>query len=57
MTQSKDTDPYADPRAFYGSELKRLREGAGLTQEQLGQRVFCSASYIGQFETAVRRPQ
>ncbi|MEU4209259.1 helix-turn-helix transcriptional regulator [Streptomyces sp. NPDC026206] len=57
MTQSRNTDPYSDPRAFYGSELCRLREAAGLTQEQLGQRGFCSGSYIGQFETAVRRPQ
>ncbi|QLE74448.1 helix-turn-helix domain-containing protein [Streptomyces rectiverticillatus] len=57
MTQPRNTDPYSDPRAFYGSELRRLREAAGLTQDQLGRRVFCSAAYIGQFETAIRRPQ
>ncbi|MEU1312210.1 helix-turn-helix transcriptional regulator [Streptomyces cinnamoneus] len=57
MTQSRNTDPYSDPRAFYGSELRRLREAGGFTQEQLGERVFCSGSYIGQFETAIRRPQ
>ncbi|MBB5119120.1 DNA-binding protein [Streptomyces eurocidicus] len=56
-TQPRNTDPYSDPRAFYGAELRRLREAAGLTQEQLGHRVFCSGSYIGQFEVAIRRPQ
>ncbi|MEX2982351.1 Scr1 family TA system antitoxin-like transcriptional regulator [Streptomyces sp. C36] len=57
MTQPRNSDPYADARAFYGSELRRLREDAGFSQDQLGQRAFCSGTYIGQFETAVRRPQ
>lgn len=57
MTQPKDIDPYVSPRAFYGSELRRLREQARFSQDQLGDRVFCSGTYVGQFESAVRRPQ
>ncbi|GAA3376837.1 helix-turn-helix transcriptional regulator [Streptomyces sannanensis] len=57
MTQPRNTDPYTDPRAFYGSELRRLREAAMLSQEQLGERAFCSGTYVGQLEAATRRPQ
>lgn len=42
---------------FFGSELKRRREAVGFTQQQLGDRVYCSGSYIGQFEVAIRKPQ
>ncbi|MFF4280843.1 helix-turn-helix domain-containing protein [Streptomyces kronopolitis] len=42
---------------FWGTELKRRREDAGLTQEALGAMAFVSGGYIGQFEQAIRKPQ
>ncbi|MFE5815411.1 helix-turn-helix domain-containing protein [Streptomyces sp. NPDC056479] len=42
---------------FFGAELKRRRENVGITQVELGSRVFVSGGYIGQFEQAIRKPQ
>ncbi|MFD0169972.1 helix-turn-helix domain-containing protein [Streptomyces decoyicus] len=42
---------------FWGAELKRRREDAGLTQDALGRMVFVSGGYVGQFEQAIRKPQ
>ncbi|WP_231626977.1 helix-turn-helix domain-containing protein [Streptomyces apocyni] len=57
MAQPKSLDPYTNPRSFYGAELRRKREEMGWSQEQLGAKAFCSGAYIGQFESATRRPQ
>ncbi|MFE7562160.1 Scr1 family TA system antitoxin-like transcriptional regulator [Kitasatospora sp. NPDC057500] len=52
-----DFSPSRSARAFWGQELRRLREEAGLSQDALGKLLFCSAAYVGQLETAVRNPQ
>ncbi|WP_306332245.1 helix-turn-helix transcriptional regulator [Streptomyces sp. KL118A] len=56
MVKLRDLDPSASPLDYYGSELRRLREAAGLSQPQLGSCVFVTASLIGQVETTRRVP-
>lgn len=56
MTALKDLDPYASAPAFFGSELRRLRMSAGMTQAELGKEVSYTASLVGLVESARRRP-
>ncbi|WP_328683628.1 helix-turn-helix transcriptional regulator [Streptomyces sp. NBC_01261] len=49
-------DPGASPLDYYGYELRRYREAAGLTQRQLGVIVNYTGSLIGQIETAKKLP-
>lgn len=53
----RELDPSASPLDYYGYELRRMREEAGLTLAQLGSIVFCTGSLIGQIETAAKVPQ
>lgn len=43
-------------REQYGQELRRRREAAGLTQEELSQRVVMSRTHIAHIEAGRRRP-
>jgi transcriptional regulator with XRE-family HTH domain len=56
MVNIRDLDPCASPLDYYGAELRRFREAAGLNQKQLGAAVFCTGSLIGQIETAHKVP-
>ncbi|MFI6049607.1 helix-turn-helix domain-containing protein [Streptomyces violascens] len=56
MTNIRHLDPSASPLDYYGSELRRLREAAGLTQEALGGIIFVTGSLVGQIETTHKVP-
>ncbi|MFF3684421.1 helix-turn-helix transcriptional regulator [Streptomyces sp. NPDC002187] len=56
MTHINVLDPGASPLDYYGFELRRFREAAGLTQRQLGEIVYCTGSLVGQIETARKLP-
>ncbi len=51
-----ELDPGASARHFFGSELRRFRENAGLSQDTLGTLVAYSGDTIGKVEKAVRWP-
>ncbi|MFJ4784385.1 helix-turn-helix domain-containing protein [Streptomyces sp. NPDC088794] len=56
MANIRELDPSASPLDYYGYELRRHREAAGMTLAQLGSIVFCSGSLIGQIETTLKVP-
>ncbi|MER7493567.1 helix-turn-helix transcriptional regulator [Streptomyces pharetrae] len=57
MVHIRELDSTASPLDYYGFELRRKREEAGLTQRELANVVFCTGSLIGQIETARKVPQ
>ncbi|MFF6774576.1 helix-turn-helix domain-containing protein [Streptomyces sp. NPDC012637] len=56
MVNIAQLDPSASPLDYYGWELRRQREAAGLTQNQLGDCIFCTGSLVGQIETTRKLP-
>ncbi|MER5860818.1 helix-turn-helix transcriptional regulator [Streptomyces sp900105245] len=56
MAHINTLDPGASPLDYYGFELRRHREAAGLTQRQLGDIVNYTGSLVGQVETARKVP-
>ncbi|MFH0517301.1 helix-turn-helix transcriptional regulator [Streptomyces sp. M41] len=57
MAHIRELDPSASPLDYFGYELRRKREEAGLRQKELGDIVFCTGSLVGQIETAKKVPQ
>ncbi len=56
MARIRTLDPTASPLDYFGSELRRYRESAGLSQQELGDCIFCTGSLVGQIETAHKVP-
>jgi transcriptional regulator with XRE-family HTH domain len=56
VTHINVLDPGASPLDYYGYELRRYREAAGLTQKQLGDIINYTGSLVGQIETARKLP-
>ena len=48
------SDPYSSALAFFGAELKRLREHAGLTQADVAERASYALSTVSAYETGKR---
>jgi transcriptional regulator with XRE-family HTH domain len=46
----------ASVRALFGSTLRRLREEAGLTQEEVAHRADIHVTYLSQIEGGKRNP-
>ncbi|GGO95892.1 helix-turn-helix domain-containing protein [Wenjunlia tyrosinilytica] len=52
----RDLDPTSSVQAYYGSELRRLREKAGLSHARLAEILNYSPALVGHIETATRMP-
>ena len=56
MPLIRELDPSAGPLQFFGAELRRARAAAGLSQDQLGQRLGYSGALVGKVEMGERAP-
>jgi transcriptional regulator with XRE-family HTH domain len=56
MPSANELDPNAGLLNFFGAELRRWRMAAGLSQDQLGQRLGYSGAQVGKVETGDRAP-
>jgi transcriptional regulator with XRE-family HTH domain len=49
-------DPTASAAALFGAKVRKHREASGWTQDQLGEKVFCTGDLISKIELAIRSP-
>ncbi|MFI0998553.1 helix-turn-helix domain-containing protein [Streptomyces galbus] len=56
MANIRELDPSASPLDYFGYELRRKREAAGMRLADLGSVIFCTGSLVGQIETAKKVP-
>ncbi len=56
MPAKRDLDPGASPLHFFGAEVRRAREAAGMTLADLGATVPCDASTVSKIEAGVLHP-
>ncbi|MEU7002439.1 helix-turn-helix transcriptional regulator [Nonomuraea sp. NPDC046570] len=56
MPAARELDPSSSPLAFFGSELREHRTRAGMSQEQLAERLSYSLSLVCAIELARRTP-
>jgi transcriptional regulator with XRE-family HTH domain len=56
MSAKRDLDPAASPLHFFGAEVRRAREAAGMTLADLGATVPCDASTVSRIEAGRLHP-
>ena len=56
MPAARDLDPSASPAHFFGAEVRRAREAAGMTLADLGAIVPCDASTVSRIESGLLSP-
>ncbi|WP_245984671.1 helix-turn-helix domain-containing protein [Streptomyces tateyamensis] len=49
-------NPETSPRHTFGAELRKLREGLGLTQEEMGRQLSYSGTHVSAVETGRKPP-
>ena len=49
-------DPTASAAALFGAKVRKHREANGWTQDQLGEKVYCTGDLISKIELALRAP-
>ncbi|MGW2268546.1 helix-turn-helix domain-containing protein [Streptomyces sp. SCA2-2] len=56
MVNRKELNPEASPHAAFGAKLRVVREGLGLTQDQLGNEMGYTCGHISSVETGRKVP-